>query len=106
MPFGLVRRPKSPYWIMRGTVRGIRVEESTGIVDDGRAASKRCAEEIRAKREAAIIEQTIHGRSVSETFAGAVVSYLESGGSKRFLDRVLEHFGTTARIDQEGIERG
>jgi integrase len=108
MPIRLVRRPKSPYWIARGSLRGIRIEESTGIVDDGRAASKRQAEEIRAKREAEIIEQSVHGRRVSETFAGAVVSYLEAGGSKRFLDRVLEHFGSTplARIDQDAIDRG
>jgi integrase len=104
----LVRRPKSPHWYIRGSVRGCRFEESTGIIDDGRAASKRQAEEIRAKREAQIIEVSIHGRAISETFAGAVVSYLEADGSKRFLDRVLEHFGTTplGRIDQEAIERG
>jgi hypothetical protein len=40
----IVRRPKSPFWYMRGTVRRIRVEESTGIVDDGRAVSKKIAE--------------------------------------------------------------
>ena len=41
----LVRRPKSPNWIIRGPVRGIRVEESTGT------SKRRIAEEIRAKRE-------------------------------------------------------
>ena len=56
MPLSLVRRPKSPNWILRGTVRGIRVEESTGIGD------RKIAEEIRAKRESEIIEQSIHGR--------------------------------------------
>jgi len=102
MPLGLVRRPESPYWIMRGTVRGIRVEESTGLAD------KRQAEIVRAKREAEIVEQSIHGRRITATFAQAVVSYLEAGGAKRYLDRVLEHFGTTplVRIDQEAIERG
>ena len=108
MPLQLVRRPKSPYWYIRGSIRGIRIEESTQIVDDGRAISKRRAEEIRAKREVEIVEQSIHGRGVSETFAAALVSYLEAGKSKRYLDRVLEHFGTTplARIDQDAIERG
>jgi integrase len=102
MPLGLVRRPKSPYWIMRGTVRGIRVEESTGLTD------KRQAEIVRAKRESEIIEQSIHGRRTTATFAQAVVSYLETGGSRRFLDRVLEHFGATplARINQDAIDRG
>src|SRR5215831_18629061 len=36
---------KSTYWIIRGTLRGIRVEESTGVTN------KKAAEEIRAKRE-------------------------------------------------------
>jgi integrase len=103
----LIRRPKSPYWIARGSVRGVRYEESSQIIDDGRA-SKRRAEEWRAKREAEIIEQAIHGRGVSETFAGAVVSYLEGGGSKRFIEPILNHFGATPlmRIDQDAIDQG
>jgi integrase len=98
----LVRRPKSPYWIIRGTVRRIRVEESTGTSD------KRIAEEIRAKRESAILDQSIYGRAATATFAQATLSYIENGGAKRFLDRVLDHFGTTplAHIDQDGIDQG
>lgn len=102
MPIRLVRRPKSPYWIMRGTVRGIRVEESTGV------ANKKIAEEIRAKRESEIITQSVHGRAATATFAQAALSYLENGGNKRFLDEVLDHFGTIplAKIDLDAIERG
>jgi integrase len=102
VPLRLVRRHKSPNWIMRGTVRGIRVEESTGLTD------KRQAEIVRAKREAEIVEQSIHGRRATATFAQAVVSYLEAGGSKLYLDRVLQHFGTMplARIDQDAIDHG
>jgi integrase len=87
---------------MRGTVRRIRVEESTGLTD------KRQAEVLRAKREAEIVDQSIHGRRTTATFAAAVVSYLEAGGSRRFLDHVLEHFGTTplVHIDQAAIDRG
>src|SRR5437763_16218985 len=98
----LVRRPKSPYWIVRGTVRHIRVEESTGTPD------KRTAEEIRAKRESEILDQSIYGRAATATFAQATLSYIENGGAKRFLDRVLDHFGTTllARIDQDAIDQG
>jgi hypothetical protein len=51
MPLRLVRRPKTPYWIVRGTVRGIRIEESAGTND------KRIADEIRAKREAEILAE-------------------------------------------------
>ncbi len=102
MPLRLVRRPKSPNWIIRGTVRGFRVEESTGTND------KRVAGEIRAKREAEILEQSIYGRRATCTFAQATLSYIESGGSKRFLEKVLRHFGNTplARVDLDAIERG
>ena len=102
MSLRLVRRPKSPHWIIRGTVRRVRVEESSGTGD------KRAAEEIRAKREAEILEQSIHGRRATCTFAEAALSYIESGGSKRFLEPVLRHFGTTplARIDLGAIDRG
>src|ERR1700735_4297874 len=74
MPIRLVRRAKSPHWIMRGTVRGVRVEESTGTGD------KRAAEEIRAKREAEILAQSVYGRRATATFAEAALSYLECGG--------------------------
>ena len=102
MPLRLVRRLKSPYWIIRGTLRGIRVEESTGT------DNKKVAEEIRAKREAEILDQSIYGRRATATFAEAALSYLENGGNKRFLDKVIWYFGTTplAKIDQDAIDRG
>src|SRR5262249_21783253 len=102
MPLRLVRRPKSPNWIIRGTVRGIRVEESAGTSD------RRFAEEIRAKREAEILAQSVYGRRATCTFAQAALSYIEGGGSKRFLAPVVKYFGTTplVRIDQDAIERG
>jgi integrase len=102
MPIRLVRRPKSPYWIIRGTLRGIRVEESTGT------DNKKVAEEIRAKREADILAQSVYGRRATATFAEAALSYLENGGDKRFLDKAIRHFGTTplAKIDQDAIDVG
>jgi integrase len=102
MPLRLVRRAKSPNWIIRGTVRGIRIEESAGT------SKRRIAEEIRAKREAELLAQSVYGRRATCTFAEAALSYVEAGGSKRFLEPVVRYFGTTslARIDQEAIERG
>lgn len=102
MPIKLVRRPKSPHWVIRGTVRGIRVEESTGTGD------RRIAEEIRAKREAELLVQSVYGRRATATFAEAALSYLENDGSKRFLEPVIQHFGTLAlaKIGQEEIDRG
>jgi integrase len=102
MPLRLVKRPKSPYWIIRGTLRRIRVEESTGTGD------QRAAEEILIKREAELLEQSIHGRRATATFAAAALSYLEQGGSKRFTAPVIRHFGTMplARIDQDALDQG
>ena len=101
MPLKIVRRPKSPHWIIRGTLRGIRLEESTGTDD------KKTAEEIRAKREAEILAESVYGRRATITFASAALSYLENGGRKRFLDPVIKHFGTTplGQIDQDAIDR-
>jgi integrase len=101
MPLRLVRRPKSPYWVLRGTIRRIRIEESTGT------DNKKIAEEIRAKREAELLAESVYGRRATATFAQAALSYLEHGGSKRFLNRIISHFGITAlaRIDQDAIDR-
>ena len=90
MPLKLVRRPKSPNWVIRGTLRGIRIEESTGTDD------RRAAEEIRAKREAEILAESVYGRRATATFAQAALSYLETGGDRRFLRRAIEYFGTTS----------
>jgi integrase len=101
MPLRIVRRPKSPYWVVRGTVRGVRVEESTGTSD------RRVAEEIRTTREAEILTESVFGRRAVVTFAGAALSYLESDGERRFMVPILKHFGTTAlgRIDQDSIDK-
>jgi hypothetical protein len=87
---------------MRGTVRGIRIEESTGTDD------KKIAEEIRARREAELLTESIYGRRATATFAQAALSYLEQGGSIRYLNRIISYFGTTplTRIDQDAIDRG
>lgn len=108
MPIKCVQRPKTPYWVIRGTLRGIRIEESTGTTDRDQA------EEIRAMREAEIIKQSIHGRSATASFAEACRMYLENGGKKgkggekRFMPPVLNYFGVTplARIGLAEIETG
>lgn len=102
MPLKLVRRPNSPNWIIRGTIRGVRIEESTRIGD------RKLAEEVRAKREAEILTESIYGKQATATFAHAACSYLENGGSLRYLTRVIEYFGTTplARVDQDALDAG
>ena len=100
MPLKLVKRPKSPNWVIRGTLRRVRIEESTGTPE------KRAAEEIRAKREAEILKESIYGRAATTTFAHAALSFIKETGSRRFVMRVLDHFGTTALplIGQEAID--
>src|SRR6516225_2240444 len=102
MSLRLVRRPKSPNWVVRGTIRGVRIEESTGT------DNKKIADEIRAKREAEILAQSVYGRRATATFAEAALSYLENGGRKRFLDKPIRYFRTTplAKIDQDAIDVG
>lgn len=102
MPLKLVRRPRSPNWIIRGSLRGVRVEESTGT------GNRAAAEEIRAKREAEILAGSIYGHRATATFAGAALSYLENGGARRFTAPVIAHFGTMplAKIGQDALDRG
>ncbi|MFN8829870.1 MAG: tyrosine-type recombinase/integrase [Labrys sp. (in: a-proteobacteria)] len=100
MPLKLVQRPGSPNFHLVGTVRGIRIRESTGTAD------RRKAEEIRARRENEILDQSIHGRAVTVTFASAVVSYVTGGGEKRNLEKLVRELGNRrlAEIDQELID--
>lgn len=101
MPLKLVKRPKSPHWVMRGTVRGIRVEETTGTTE------KAAAEVVRAKREAELLTESIYGKVATVTFAEAALSYLDEGGTSRFLSPLVDYFGTTAlkHVGQEAIDK-
>lgn len=82
----LVRRRKSPNWIVRGSIKGRRFEESTGTRD------RKLAEEYKAKREAEIHREWLYGRAAQASFAEAAVSYLQSGGEKRYILAVIEYF--------------
>lgn len=102
MPLKLVRARKNGDgpWYIRGTVRGRRIEESTGTRERKRA------EEFRARREAELLDEAIHGRAAVATFAHAAAAYLEFGGEGRFLMPILGHFRTTSlsKIDQSAVE--
>lgn len=101
MPLKLTRRHGSPYWYIRGSIRGIRVDESTGVVEQERA------EEVLIRRSGAVLTQSIHGDSAVRTFADAAVSYQEAAGSDPRLTPILKHFGgkrLLAHIGQAEIE--
>lgn len=101
MPLKLVRRHGSPNWYVRGTIRGVTVDESTGVTD------RKAAEAIRARREWEVLQGSVFGRKVTASFLEAAVSYMEAGGERRFMKPLIDHFGNAplAKIDQAVIDR-
>lgn len=100
MPLKLVRRDGSPFWYIRGTVRGASIFESTGLDNEEQA------EEARALREAELIRASVHGDKAVRTFAEAVASYLEAGGEATHLEPLLKRLGRLplAKIGQAAID--
>lgn len=87
MPLKLFqRKPDGPWWL-RGSIRGVRIYESTRTCDKG------AAEQIRIKTEATALERSIHGDAVSRTFAEAALSYQKNGGDGFHLEKLIRHFG-------------
>lgn len=110
MPLKLVQRKGSDNWYIRGTVRGQSLFESAGTSD------RRKAEEVRAKTEARLLDETIHGKKHTATFAEAAYGFIAAGGSRRFLYEqkpdgkecgVAVHLGEykLAEITQEILDR-
>lgn len=92
---------RSPYWYIRGTVQGVSVFESTGTTDRGQA------DELRRKREKETFDAVALGKQRPCTFAEAVKVYLDKGGERKHLLRLLDHFQDTtlAGIGQVEIDR-
>jgi integrase len=101
MPLKLVKRHGSPNWYIRGTVRGVLVEESTGI------SSREAAEALRTKREWEITQGSIFGRRAVANFAEAAGDYMNGGGERRFMTPILHEIGLVllSDIDQVLIEK-
>jgi integrase len=101
MPLKLVKRHSGEIWYIRGSVRGRSLDESTRVTD------RKVAEEIRTRREYELLQASVHGRKSTATFLAASVAYMENGGERRFLKRVIEYFGDAplAKIDQAAIDR-
>ena len=101
MSLKLIRKPGRSNWYIRGTIRGIAIRESTGVVDRKAAAT------IRARREWELIERSIHGAQATATFIEAAVGYMEGGGERRFLGRIIGRLGSVplAKIDQTLVEK-
>jgi integrase len=98
MPLKLVKpgRHGSPNYYIRGAVRGISVDESTGTSDPG------AADAIRILREAEILKRSVHGDTATRTFAQGALSYMEAGGEAKHIAPLLKHFGDKTLLSEIG----
>lgn len=80
----LVKRPKSPHWVARGTLNGRRITKSTGC--SRKAEAERVLQKIIADETGHIIGNE------GITLDQAAAVYLEQGGCDRYLPRILTHF--------------
>jgi integrase len=102
MPLKLIapRTGKTPYWAVRGTYLGVRLDRSTKSRERTQAAKllKVWKDDIERGRIAR------HGEP---TFFDAAVNYMAQTGKERFVRRVLEHFGKRSLrdIDQQVIDQ-
>ncbi|RKQ95461.1 tyrosine-type recombinase/integrase [Maricaulis maris] len=100
MPLKLYKRPSGLYHI-RGTFKGIRVDQSAGT------RSRDIAEDERLAIESRISKESIHGRAAVVGFGEAAIDYMEETGQRRFLAPLITYFKDTpiAKIGREDIER-
>jgi integrase len=91
-------RPGHPNWTIRGTYLRRYVERSSGTSD------RKVAAKILKKLEGQI-ERGEFAEPGEPTFASAAAAYMKAGGERKYLRKLLEHFGDTAisKIDQAAI---
>jgi integrase len=99
VPLKLLPPRKSPYYSVRGTYLGVAVDRSTKT--DKRAVAVKVLKSI---------ERDIEGGRFAVkgemTFASAALSYMNAGGERKYLRKLLEHFGDKPlrEIDQTAID--
>jgi len=93
----------SPNWRIRGTYLGVRVDQSSGT--HRRSVAVAIRDEIEGKIERKEWTQAQSGEDVS--FAAAALSYIQTGGSPRYVAALVKHFEGKAwrEIDQGAIDR-
>jgi integrase len=101
MPLKLVppRPGKTPYFSVRGSYLGKYVDRST------KATRKAIAQKVLDKWQREIEEGTFSVPNEA-TFLSAAVAYMQAGGDRRPIKRLLDHFGDKPlrQIDQAAIE--
>lgn len=107
MGLTLTKRSGSPYWYLRGTIKGIKIFESTGIPHSDKTRASKIAQDYRDKRTTELENASVYGRTHAATFLDAAASYLEAGGSPRFLgdfdQRTGKWSGLVGKLGSESL---
>lgn len=89
----LKRTGKKGTWQISGSYNGQRIRKSTGT------RSEEHARKIKLDLEQELLDRHVWGEEKTTVFAEAVVLYLEKGGEARFMNPLLERFGTMRLAD-------
>ena len=94
MPLKLIppTQGRSPYFRVRGTHMRVYVDRTTGLSDERKARAF-------VRKVEADIESGAISTGKPLTFAAAALSYLQAGGEKVFLKRVVNYFGPDKPLD-------
>jgi integrase len=94
------RAGRTPFYTIRGTYLGVHIEEST------RTSRREIAERLKRKKEREIECGTVAVKGAT-TFVDAAIDYMEAGGERRFMPKLLIHFEgvPVTQIDQSAIDK-
>lgn len=105
MPLKIVppRHARTSHLYIRGSYLGVRVDKSSGT--DRRSVAQTILKRIEGEIERGEYQKAKAARK-SPTFLSAAVAYLEAGRRKRYVAKLIKHFGETPldQIDQAAID--
>jgi integrase len=107
MPLKLVppRKGKSPNWTIRGTHLKVYVDKSSGT--PRRSVARAIRDDLEREIEAGEYPpREAAPRGEQPTFLSAAVAYLEAGRRRRYVAKLIKHFGERqlSEIDQAAID--
>jgi hypothetical protein len=87
------RNSKTPYLYIRGAYLGIRVDQSWRT--DRRSVANTILKRIEGEIERGEYQKVKIEPRVGPTFLSAALAYLEAGRRKRYVAKLIKHFGET-----------
>jgi integrase len=107
MPLKLVppRKGKSPNWSIRGSYLGVPVDKSSGT--HKRSVARTVLNNLeRAIERGEYPPKQVAAGEAERTFIKAAVDYMEAGRGRRYVAKLIKHFGATplSEIDQPAID--